>query len=626
MAKTLAVVLVFSIIGLLLLTSHSTSTSAAMQERIFENKIPAHIPIKIKIKKEKEESFKDLKNEKWLRQFELEVTNTGDKPIYFLYITMGTNVKVDNGLEMVYPLVYGRAQLGDIVTKANTDDVPIKPGETYILRVGEVPLWEQGVRENRWPESTKFTAEIQVLSFGDGTGYFGTELYPPAGRRKAAANDFKLSQGSKARARPRERLIGRRGTQSKSSSTFKQPTFMSANFLPSESVIVAASSPVQPFVTCQFPQCTPVVPWTGYVCYDNDETKDSCRIQNRPTADSINGLCKELELRTTECVAGNVLYFCRVINVHECGFGPLPTPSPSPSPSPQPCQYCSDPNAAGPADCTDPAHPKCDPFLQYQQNGCCYPMTCERAGIVPPPPQPCPPGYFRSSNALQPFPVCSYLPCVPLPGGGGGSGCGLTFEGGGSNPCECDPNSPNCVSPILIDVDDNGLQLSSAIGGVDFDIKANGSPLRVAWTTPNSDDAWLALDRDGNATIDNGGELFGNFTPQPDPPAGQEQNGFLALAEYDKPINGGNGDGLITPSATIFATLRLWQDRNHNGTSEPAELFSLPVIGLRTIELDYKLAKKVDEFGNYFRYRAKVKGSQDGHPGRWAWDVFLAAS
>ena len=50
------------------------------------------------------------------------------------------------------------------------------------LSVGEVPLWEKGVREKRWPQSTKFTADVQVLSFGDGTGYFGTELYPPPGR------------------------------------------------------------------------------------------------------------------------------------------------------------------------------------------------------------------------------------------------------------------------------------------------------------------------------------------------------------------------------------------------------------------------------------------------------------
>lgn len=175
LAKTLAAALALSVVSVLMMASRSASSSAALQERIFENKIPAHIPIKIKIRKEKEKSFKDLKNEKWLREFELELTNTGDKPIYFLLIHMGTNVKVDNGLEMVYPLLYGRAELGDIVTKATSDDVPIKPGETIYLQIGEVPYWEKGIRENRWPESTKFTAEIQLLSFGDGTGYFGTE-------------------------------------------------------------------------------------------------------------------------------------------------------------------------------------------------------------------------------------------------------------------------------------------------------------------------------------------------------------------------------------------------------------------------------------------------------------------
>lgn len=159
LAKTLAIAVVTSVVAIL----SSGLSSAAVQERVFENKIPAHIPIKIKIKKEKEESFKDLKNEKWLREFELEVTNTGDKPIYFLYLTMGTNVKVDNGREMVYPLTYGRGQLGDIVTKATSDDIPIKPGDTYVLKLGEAPYWEKGVRDNRWPESTKLTAEIQVL-------------------------------------------------------------------------------------------------------------------------------------------------------------------------------------------------------------------------------------------------------------------------------------------------------------------------------------------------------------------------------------------------------------------------------------------------------------------------------
>jgi len=226
-------------------------------------------------------------------------------------------------------------------------------------------------------------------------------------------------------------------------------------------------------------------------------------------------------------------------------------------------------------------------------------------------------------------PIASSGTCLkptPTPGGGGGgSGCGFTFDGGGSNPCECDPNSLDCVSPILIDVAGNGFQLSSAESGVEFDIRAVGTAQRISWTTPSSDDAWLALDRNGNGTIDDGSELFGNFTPQPAPPTGQERNGFLGLAEYDKSAMGGNGDGLITPSDTIFSSLRLWQDRNHNGISEAKELINLSDVGLKTIDLDYKESKKDDEYGNYFRYRAKLKDEQGAQVSvsRWAWDVFL---
>ena len=74
----------------------------------------------------------------------------------------------------------GRRELADIVTKATYDDVPIKPGETVILTAREmVANWERARRENGWPDTSKCRAEIQVLSFGDGTGYWATELYPP---------------------------------------------------------------------------------------------------------------------------------------------------------------------------------------------------------------------------------------------------------------------------------------------------------------------------------------------------------------------------------------------------------------------------------------------------------------
>jgi hypothetical protein len=181
-------------------------------------------------------------------------------------------------------------------------------------------------------------------------------------------------------------------------------------------------------------------------------------------------------------------------------------------------------------------------------------------------------------------------------------------------------------SPILVDVNGDGFNLSSAEKGVIFDISGNGTSRRFAWTSTGSDDAWLALDRNGNGSIDNGTELFGNFSPQPSPPPGLERNGFVALAEYDKTINGGNDDGTITRLDSIFPSLRLWQDVNHNGVSEDTELKPLSVLGVSLIEVDYHISKKTDEFGNAFRYRAKVTDSRGIQMGRWAWDVFLVSA
>jgi hypothetical protein len=94
------------------------------------------------------------------------------------------------------------------------------------------------------------------------------------------------------------------------------------------------------------------------------------------------------------------------------------------------------------------------------------------------------------------------------------------------------------ADPLVLDLDGDGLETLglNLASPVYFDHNADGIKTGTGWV--KSDDAFLVLDRNGNGTIDDGRELFGDATPLNgkgtlDTSAGIAAEGFAALAKED---------------------------------------------------------------------------------------------
>jgi hypothetical protein len=253
-------------------------------------------------------------------------------------------------------------------------------------------------------------------------------------------------------------------------------------------------------------------------------------------------------------------------------------------------------------------------------------MATPETTTVDPGPTPCDQGYvFNESGGAY--------GTNPNPGGDPPAGCStVPLAGGPVGELSCNGGGPG--SPVILDAEGEGFHLTSAATGVKFDISGTGHPVQIAWTDPHFHNAFLALPGP-DGLVHNGKELFGNFTPQP---LTNDPNGFLALAEFDKPENGGNGDGIIDESDGVYSRLRLWIDENHDGISQPNELHPLTELGVYSLALNYTQSRRTDAFGNQFRFKARVnpgerhdfrderQHGEDNEVGRWAYDVFFVTA
>ena len=135
------------------------------------SKVPKHLPIEIEIINGKSEDI--------LSDVEVKVTNTGEKPIYYLkFVIMTTKDFIDlNGNRFGFEMKYGRPNLVTFTELANETDVPIKKDESYTFRVNkrEIKGFKQEVNRILQLEiPKKFLLEFQFLSFGDGSGFWTT--------------------------------------------------------------------------------------------------------------------------------------------------------------------------------------------------------------------------------------------------------------------------------------------------------------------------------------------------------------------------------------------------------------------------------------------------------------------
>jgi hypothetical protein len=145
------------------------------------------------------------------------------------------------------------------------------------------------------------------------------------------------------------------------------------------------------------------------------------------------------------------------------------------------------------------------------------------------------------------------------------------------------------ISPLVLDLNGDGIQTLSLADGVRFDLGATGHAVRTGWVSDT--DGLLVLDRNGDGVINDGSELFGEASILPD--GETAAHGYVALKAMDT-----NGDGVINNQDARWADLQVWTDGNSNGLTDEDELASLDSLGITQLDAQ-PTATSVANNGNW---------------------------
>ena len=158
------------------------SASTQATKRSFESKLPAYVPLKIQIKKETEDKALDPNNKDWFRDIEIEITNTSDKPIYFLHLNLQLADLVPDrpNAITVFFLSYGRGEFIEQNTKPIREDIPIEPKATHTFVISDVQRngYEHWRARNNGKDALQLQILMNHLSYGDGTGFTSLGALP----------------------------------------------------------------------------------------------------------------------------------------------------------------------------------------------------------------------------------------------------------------------------------------------------------------------------------------------------------------------------------------------------------------------------------------------------------------